>query len=177
MREKGWEERGPKKHSKNSDFGTPLVWALFSGRPRTGFSGLQPEIGKLGVQTPVGVFSTQFLRKQLVFCPTVAFSRFSGAWSRTWEKQNCRSSVDMSLRYLTLCDALDKPTRLWTPKEKYWFCPPLEKRKTEPKKSESCSKIASWGHFSYFSAHFVLFSRGGQNHIILIFFPYFGSEA
>ena len=23
MREKGWEERGPKAHSKNSDFGTP----------------------------------------------------------------------------------------------------------------------------------------------------------
>ena len=22
MREKGWEERGPKAHSKNSDFGT-----------------------------------------------------------------------------------------------------------------------------------------------------------
>ena len=26
MREKGWEERGPKAHSKNSDFGT-LRWA------------------------------------------------------------------------------------------------------------------------------------------------------
>ena len=25
MREKGWEERGPKAHSKNSDFGTPLI--------------------------------------------------------------------------------------------------------------------------------------------------------
>ena len=25
MREKGWEDRGPKKHSKNSDFGTPLI--------------------------------------------------------------------------------------------------------------------------------------------------------
>ena len=24
-REKGWEERGPKAHSKNSDFGTPLI--------------------------------------------------------------------------------------------------------------------------------------------------------
>ena len=23
--EKGWEERGPKAHSKNSDFGTPLI--------------------------------------------------------------------------------------------------------------------------------------------------------
>ena len=33
MREKGREERGPKKHSKNSDFGTPLIWVLFSGRP------------------------------------------------------------------------------------------------------------------------------------------------
>ena len=26
MREKGWEERGPKAHSKNSDFGTPIIW-------------------------------------------------------------------------------------------------------------------------------------------------------
>ena len=25
MREKRWEERGPKAHSKNSDFGTPLI--------------------------------------------------------------------------------------------------------------------------------------------------------
>ena len=25
MRGKGWEERGPKKHLKNSDFGTPLI--------------------------------------------------------------------------------------------------------------------------------------------------------
>ena len=25
MRGKGWEERGPKAHSKNSDFGTPLI--------------------------------------------------------------------------------------------------------------------------------------------------------
>ena len=25
MREKGWEERGPKAHSKNSDFGTPVI--------------------------------------------------------------------------------------------------------------------------------------------------------
>ena len=25
MREKGWEERGPKAHSKNSDFSTPLI--------------------------------------------------------------------------------------------------------------------------------------------------------
>ena len=25
MRGKGWEERGPKRHSKNSDFGTPLI--------------------------------------------------------------------------------------------------------------------------------------------------------
>ena len=25
MREKGWEERRPKAHSKISDFGTPLV--------------------------------------------------------------------------------------------------------------------------------------------------------
>ena len=25
MREKGWEERGLKVHSKNSDFGTPLI--------------------------------------------------------------------------------------------------------------------------------------------------------
>ena len=33
MREKGREERGPKKPSKNSDFGTPLIWVLFSGRP------------------------------------------------------------------------------------------------------------------------------------------------
>ena len=33
MRGKGWEERGPKKHSKNSDFGTPLIWVLFSRLP------------------------------------------------------------------------------------------------------------------------------------------------
>ena len=25
MREKGWGERGPKAHSKNSDFGTPMI--------------------------------------------------------------------------------------------------------------------------------------------------------
>ena len=25
MRGKGWEETGPKKRSKNSDFGTPLI--------------------------------------------------------------------------------------------------------------------------------------------------------
>ena len=25
LREKGWEERGPKVHSKNSDFGTPMI--------------------------------------------------------------------------------------------------------------------------------------------------------
>ena len=31
MREKGWEERGPKAHSQNSDFGTPLIQILFSG--------------------------------------------------------------------------------------------------------------------------------------------------
>ena len=34
MREKGWEERGPKAHSKNSDFGTPLIYVLFSGLPK-----------------------------------------------------------------------------------------------------------------------------------------------
>ena len=33
MRGKGWEERGPKTHSKNSDFRTPLIWVLFSGLP------------------------------------------------------------------------------------------------------------------------------------------------
>ena len=31
MREKGWEERGLKAHSKNSDFGTPLISVLLSG--------------------------------------------------------------------------------------------------------------------------------------------------
>ena len=25
MRGKGWEERGPKAYSKNSDFGTPMI--------------------------------------------------------------------------------------------------------------------------------------------------------
>ena len=25
MREKGWEERGPKAHSRNLDFGTPAI--------------------------------------------------------------------------------------------------------------------------------------------------------
>ena len=34
MREKGWEERGPKARSKNSDFGTPMIfYVLFSGLP------------------------------------------------------------------------------------------------------------------------------------------------
>ena len=33
MRGKGREERGPKKHSKNSDNGTPLIQVLFSGLP------------------------------------------------------------------------------------------------------------------------------------------------
>ena len=33
MREKGWEERGPKAHSKNSDSGTPMILVLFSGLP------------------------------------------------------------------------------------------------------------------------------------------------
>ena len=27
MREEGWEERGLKAHSKNSDFGTPMIYA------------------------------------------------------------------------------------------------------------------------------------------------------
>ena len=31
MREKGCEERGPKAHSKTSDFGTPMIQVLFSG--------------------------------------------------------------------------------------------------------------------------------------------------
>ena len=43
----------------------------------------------LGVQTCVGFSSTQFLRKRLVCPPEMLFSRFSGAWSPTWEKQNC----------------------------------------------------------------------------------------
>ena len=33
MREKGWEERGPKAHSKDSDFGTPMILVLFSVLP------------------------------------------------------------------------------------------------------------------------------------------------
>ena len=33
MRGKGWEGRGPKRRSKNSDFGTPLIQVLFSGLP------------------------------------------------------------------------------------------------------------------------------------------------
>ena len=33
MREEGWEERGPKAHSKNSDFGTLLILVLFSSEP------------------------------------------------------------------------------------------------------------------------------------------------
>ena len=37
MREKGGEERGPKAHSKNSDFGTPVIQVLFSGLPMNGF--------------------------------------------------------------------------------------------------------------------------------------------
>ena len=37
MREKGLEERGPKAHSKNSDFGTPMIEVLFSGFPGDAF--------------------------------------------------------------------------------------------------------------------------------------------
>ena len=33
MKEKGWEESGPKAHSKNSDFGTHMIQVLFSGLP------------------------------------------------------------------------------------------------------------------------------------------------
>ena len=33
MREKGWEERGLLAHPKNSDFGAPMIWVLFSGLP------------------------------------------------------------------------------------------------------------------------------------------------
>ena len=29
MREKGWEERGPKAHSQNSDFGTAVISVLW----------------------------------------------------------------------------------------------------------------------------------------------------
>ena len=36
-REKGCEERGPKAHSKNSDFGTLLIWVLFSVPPSLGY--------------------------------------------------------------------------------------------------------------------------------------------
>ena len=38
MREKGREERGPKAHSKNSDFSTPLIEVLFSGLPKRDWS-------------------------------------------------------------------------------------------------------------------------------------------
>ena len=41
MREKGWEERGPKAHSKNSDFGTPLIQVLFSGLPSASGNGTE----------------------------------------------------------------------------------------------------------------------------------------
>ena len=40
MRAKGWEERGPKAHSKNSDFGTPLIQILLGGLPKHVHSGL-----------------------------------------------------------------------------------------------------------------------------------------
>ena len=33
MREKGWEERAPKAPSKNTDFGIPMIYVLFSGLP------------------------------------------------------------------------------------------------------------------------------------------------
>ena len=33
MQETGWEEKGPKLHSKNSGFGTPMILVLFSGLP------------------------------------------------------------------------------------------------------------------------------------------------
>ena len=85
----------------------------------------------LGVQTPVGFFSTQFLRKKLVFfAPEMVFSRFSGAWSPTSEKQHCWSSADMILRHFTLFDAiqccvvLGKPTELWTPNITKALLPP-----------------------------------------------------
>ena len=32
MSEKGWAERDPKAHSKNPDFGTPLIQVLFTSR-------------------------------------------------------------------------------------------------------------------------------------------------
>ena len=44
MRGKGWEERGPEKHSKNSDFGTPLIYVLVSGLPN------RPDCESLGHQ-------------------------------------------------------------------------------------------------------------------------------
>ena len=33
MREKGWEERGLKAHTKNSNFGASMIEVLFSGLP------------------------------------------------------------------------------------------------------------------------------------------------
>ena len=47
MRETGWEDRGPKADSKNSDFGTPLM--LFSGLPRADSQ------GKLAGRNSVGM--------------------------------------------------------------------------------------------------------------------------
>ena len=42
MREKGWKERGPKAHSKNSDFGTPLIYVLFKWPSKTPPTPLPP---------------------------------------------------------------------------------------------------------------------------------------
>ena len=39
IRERGWEERAPKAHFKNSDFGTPMIWVLSSGLPASSCEG------------------------------------------------------------------------------------------------------------------------------------------
>ena len=54
MREKGWEERGPKAHSKNSDFSTPLIWVLFSGLPN--FGATPPGTGGGGARCDTKIF-------------------------------------------------------------------------------------------------------------------------
>ena len=51
MREKGWEERGPKAHSKNSDFSTPLISKTHKHKQ---ICGIVPGLG--GCQKLVYVF-------------------------------------------------------------------------------------------------------------------------
>ena len=58
--------------------------------------------------------------------------------------------------------------------------PPQKIGKNLPKTRKNGPKMGKnwlWGHFSYFSANFSLFSGGGRNLYIFLFFSHFGPEA